>query len=386
MLRDARLAFFASLAMNLEPVERPDLPTYCATDGKHFFYNPKLFEPLPLRQQIYCWAHEPMHAALGHLWRIGTRERQRWNMAGDYAINGMLEEYVDEGLMEEPPGVLYRNDWKGKSEDWIYDHLPAQDQDGKDGEGQEGGGQQGKKGYRKRLCRMEEPAEGCEHDEGRSQEEGFGRRDWERKVIQAATAAQEAGTCPGWAESLVDALRPKQNPWDLVRYWLGQREKSEYKWHPPNRRYQHLGWYLPQLTGNKLSLAFVVDTSGSMAEEDLAKAVGILNARKQTFPIDVRLLMVDERVCGDELYPHGKRVPQVTWKGRGGTNLQNALNYLAEKNYDLSGVVVLTDGWTFPSPLKKPARINVPFLWLFTSSYGEPNQDCVKFGMKVRVR
>lgn len=83
--------FFGRIAseMNWKAVE--DLPT-AATDFKNIYYNPKFFAKLKQSEAIFVIAHEIMHCVYDHFNRKAHRDHEYWNMAGDYAINVMLED------------------------------------------------------------------------------------------------------------------------------------------------------------------------------------------------------------------------------------------------------------------------------------------------------
>jgi predicted metal-dependent peptidase len=94
--------FFATLAMFAQFHPTPTCPT-AATDGKTIFYNEDYIRSLPPRQIDGLFLHEILHAALLHCPRRGTRDRQRWNIAADIIINGMI---AQEPAFDLPPGGL----------------------------------------------------------------------------------------------------------------------------------------------------------------------------------------------------------------------------------------------------------------------------------------
>ena len=102
-----------------------------ATDGVSLFYNPAFVETLNAAELAGVLAHEVMHPALQHHTRRGDRDRKRWNMACDYAINPLL---LDAGLTL-PKDVLIDHRFRGMSAERIYNLIEEQqDQDGSNGE------------------------------------------------------------------------------------------------------------------------------------------------------------------------------------------------------------------------------------------------------------
>ena len=90
------------LQLPLSAVEADWCPT-TATDAKKFYYNPKYIEQLSLKQTQFILSHEALHCALSHFARRGHREKPRWDIACDFAVNGIL---ISDGLIP-PMGALH---------------------------------------------------------------------------------------------------------------------------------------------------------------------------------------------------------------------------------------------------------------------------------------
>ena len=135
--------FFGTLLFRLGGRSSLSIATM-ATDGVSLFYNPQFVDTLNAGELAGVLAHEVMHPALQHHTRRGDRDRARWNMACDYAINPML---LDAGLML-PKDVLFDNRFRGMSAERIYNLIEEDDkQEGSSGEGEprpgDGSGAQG---------------------------------------------------------------------------------------------------------------------------------------------------------------------------------------------------------------------------------------------------
>src|SRR5262249_38694165 len=87
--KDARSAFFASLALRLAPEVDWTIDTL-ATDGKKLSLNPHFVASLPAEELVGVVAHEVLHNALAHHARRGHRDPKRWNVACDLAVNPLL--------------------------------------------------------------------------------------------------------------------------------------------------------------------------------------------------------------------------------------------------------------------------------------------------------
>src|SRR5882724_7492294 len=84
--------FFGSLMMQLKPVEDPTVRTMC-TNGDKLWYNPAYMATLDDGQLRTILAHEVLHPALLHPFRLGDRDLRIANEAADYAINNFLDKY-----------------------------------------------------------------------------------------------------------------------------------------------------------------------------------------------------------------------------------------------------------------------------------------------------
>src|SRR5687768_9394600 len=79
-------AFFTTILFSLHFYWRDDILT-AGTDGKNLFFNPHFFLSMPMDEQVGVLVHEAMHVAYIHMFRCGTRNKAKFNMAADYVIN-----------------------------------------------------------------------------------------------------------------------------------------------------------------------------------------------------------------------------------------------------------------------------------------------------------
>ncbi len=144
--------FLGALVLRLPLVEAS--PKWCqttATDARSFYYNRHYIEALSFEQTKFILAHEALHCALSHFARREHRDKRRWDLACDFAINPLL---VADGLKPAPDALLL-DAYKDMTAEEIYpciqenaDEKPMDqhlyDQDDKPhGPGEQGGGQGG---------------------------------------------------------------------------------------------------------------------------------------------------------------------------------------------------------------------------------------------------
>jgi predicted metal-dependent peptidase len=113
--------FFGLLLFRLGTRPTTSIETM-ATDGISLFYNGDFVDTLNAAELIGTLAHEVLHPALQHHTRRGGRNRKRWNMACDFAINPLL---LDTGFTL-PKDVLIDHRFRGMSAERIYNLIEEQ--------------------------------------------------------------------------------------------------------------------------------------------------------------------------------------------------------------------------------------------------------------------
>ena len=145
-----------------------------------------------------------------------------------------------------------------------------------------------------------------------------------------------------WRQQLATALRSS------VHHRSGA---ADYTWQRPSRRQQPQDVVLrPAMTRPVPSITVVVDTSGSMSEHELDRALTEIRAIiAAVVPGDsVRVLSVDTDIQSDQRI-HDTN--QINLAGSGGTDMAAGIATAAEARPD--AVVVITDGYT-TWPLTRP--------------------------------
>lgn len=131
----------------------------------------------------------------------------------------------------------------------------------------------------------------------------------------------------------------------------------------------------------KLNLGIMVDTSGSIGDEDLALFGGEINKIFDVGNINIEVMSADTMV--HEHYKMKKKMlpKDFKLKGGGGTAAQPWLDYVSKT--DLDALIILTDG-CFDYNLTKP---RYPILWCLTE-HGYTVEDFkkgVKFGKYLKL-
>ena len=102
--------FFASILLSMPMIEDTNILTM-ATNGDEIRYNPKFLDTLGLPETVFVLAHETMHCVFQHMTRRGTRDHNKWNIAGDYVINDLLAQERVGRSEERRVGKECRSRW-----------------------------------------------------------------------------------------------------------------------------------------------------------------------------------------------------------------------------------------------------------------------------------
>ena len=366
--RDAKSAFFATLALRLNPEPGWDLETM-STDGRVLRYCPKFVQELSSDELVGVLAHEVMHCALAHPHRRGMREHTRWNIACDLAINPILR---DSGFVL-PSGRLmpgegdHANLELGHSAEEYYSALAndapvpeSQSPDSGTGSGSpDSEGEAGDPGGCGQVIDPGSPAD------GRQQE-----AEWQVAVAQARQAASGRGELPGGlGRSVERVLHPPADWRSVLRTFVSMHAKNDYYWVRPNRRFIAQGLYLPGLHSEELGdVVLAVDTSGSIDEKLLGVFSAEVNAVLGAYDCAVTVLYHDNAIQKVQSW-HSSDGPLVLEPaGGGGTSHVCVFDWLNQSNLNPACVICLTDLETeFPD--SPPA---VPVLWAAVGDASAP--------------
>jgi predicted metal-dependent peptidase len=287
--------FFGSLLFRLGGRASGSIQTM-ATDGVSLFYNPAFVDTLNAGELAGVLAHEVMHPALQHHTRRGDRDRERGNMACDYAINLSL---LDAGLTL-PKDILIDHRFRGMSAERIYNLIEEQQDQGSstgEGENQDGSSSDGEGGKQAddpsgdgdptapttpggcgQVLDAPEP-EGDDCDTVAEQ-----AREWKIAVEQAENVAKLAGKLPAGVSRSLEQSETAGVDWrEFLRRAWSETIPSDYCWMPPNRRHIWAGLYLPGVRSEGAEeIAIAVDCSGSIN----ARQLGLFEAEVRSISKD----------------------------------------------------------------------------------------------------
>ena len=327
-------------------------------------YNPDYIESLSTAETVGLLAHEVMHVALGHCWRRDEREKQRWNSAGDYAIN---ENLIEAGFTL-PEGALVEPNYRSLSTEEIYNKLPQQEKKKDDKNGQEGKNKE--KGKSKQQSKDKDKTDrsdpgkcGIAMPTENEQEEKEMKAEWQAAISQALQVAR--GDVPADIKRQVQKIINPTIPWYiLLRDFVERVARNDYDWTRPSRRYIGQNVVLPSLISEQLpEIAIAIDTSGSIDEEALSRFAIEASNVLGVYDTTIRIIYCDCKVLKEEVFTRADFPMKFNPIGGGGTNFQPVFNYIKEQHITPACLIYFTDlHGHFPK--QEP---EYPTMWLTTT-------------------
>lgn len=186
-----------------------------------------------------------------------------------------------------------------------------------------------------------------------------------RQVAEEFRRTPGRGTGAGGLERWVDAiLAPARVPWrqvlrGIVRGQLSRAGVEDYSYARPSRRASSCPRVvLPAMRAPAPTVGVVLDTSGSMGDEDVAEALAEVEGICRAVGAEIRALSCDASVSGRPTVARRVRDLARSLVGGGGTNMGVGIAAFEAETRPPQVVVVLTDGDT-PWPPAPPRDMRV---------------------------
>ena len=356
--------FLGALALRL-PMIAAD-PKWCqttSTDARSFYYNPAYIDALSLEQAQFVLANQALHCALSHFARRQHRSRFRWNIACDHAINPLL---VKDGLTP-PPGTLVLECYEGMTAEEIYPCIDENDSDEpsespqQDGDGS-GESKEEAKGQEPNDARRDEAGGAAEPQPLSASEQESLAAQWQQRLAGAAQQAQQAGKLGGILGRMVGEMMQPKLPWRLLlaRY-MTQYARDDYSYMRPSRREGAM--ILPSLRSAQADIMVVLDTSGSISEQEIDEFMSEIDAIKGQLRARIVLHACDTALAEDGPWIFEAwdefRSPKAI-QGGGGTDFRPVFEWISRQGRETDLLLYFTDAQG-EFPLHEPP---FPVLWL----------------------
>ena len=368
--------------------------TTMAVDGVHLFYCTEFVLKITEAQLVGVLVHEVFHCSHRHFGRLMGRDPFIWNIAGDIIINEVVIDSgyqlpgkprtLDEMLVPGTEGYFLDKQFTGWSTEEVYKFIKKRFSDEEKKKGQ--GKPNGQKGVDPGGCGgILEPQEG---EDGKTMDQDKLDHQWEtitRSALETARMNNE-GNIPGHLADLHAKLQKPRVNWNQqIRRWADQSMRKEVTWQKPNKRFLHMGLYLPGTKSNGIShLVLGIDSSGSMDKEllevEVASEIGSM--LDQGFCDKITVIYADTKVGVVDVFIAGD-VFKLAAPPRGGTDFTDTFRYINEHCSDASGVIYFSDMYVS----EYGEAPSCPVLW---ATYGrEKNFDAqaakIPFGDVIHV-
>lgn len=379
--------FLGSLILQL-PL-KPVADDWCrtiATDARFFYYNPEYIENLNLAETQFVLSHEALHCGLSHFSRRQHRDRRKWDVACDYAVNALLKQ---ENLTA-PKGILYLQEFEGMAAEEIYpciednddseildEHIYDQNNEESDRENNKGSGSG--KGL------TDESESDDENNNSlntkpqplNAKEKAELSVKWQKRMASAAQQAKLAGKLSdGMNRILGKLLKPKVSWRYLLADYMSHFSRDDYSYaRPSSRRDDDV--IFPSLRSQQLNTVVAFDTSGSVTDKELKSFASELNAIKGQVRARVTLLGCDSQLATEFIQvfePWDEiRLPQFLIGG-GGTSFNPVFDWINQTDVTPDLLIYFTDG-----KADFPKQREFPVLWVIKGNVNPP------WGRKIQL-
>ena len=336
-----RHPFFGNMATRLKIQDASAWCKTAATDGRHLFYNREFFSGLTTKQVEFVVAHEILHNVFDHMGRNEGRDRQIFNIAADYCVNGQL---IRDHIGEQPPEIKIFHDPQhyNKSAEQVYDEIfEKYDQEQLAALGQ----------------LLDDHIDWEKDGDGRpaySKDELKQIRDEIREAtMQAANAAGAGNTPANVARMIKELTEPKMNWRELLRQQIQSTIKTDYSFSRPNRKGWHTGAILPGMKFDEtIDIAVSLDMSGSITDEMsmdfITELKGIMDEYKD---YNIKLWCFDTKVYNEQDFDgySGEDILSYEIMGGGGTDFMCNWAYMKENDIVPKKFIMFTDGYPWDS-------------------------------------
>lgn len=334
--------FYSAILCGLAIEEDRNAETAFATDGYKLIVNPNRASQWSADELAAVLAHEALHIAYGHHLRQADREHRRWNVACDYAINGIL---IHEGF-SLPRCRLYDSRFAGMTAEEIYQQLRHAD-----------GANAWDMGAIMRAPKSSAEAEA----------------DLVTLLRHAANTVG-AGNVPGHIRQMLEVGQGRLAWTELVRRWVMDVAKHDYTWLRPSRRGLAQGLIWPGQQADGIFLAVALDVSGSISDSLIVTFLGELQSLLNSEIVTgVTVAQCDTQIRHVQEFKPGERLQRMEIVGRGGTDFRPIFRWAEVLNP--AGLIVFTDGeGQYPQAVPM-----FPLLWVISGDVSPP------FGAIVRL-
>lgn len=359
--------WFGQLANYLNFKINNDIDTMAVDINGNIFFNEEFVNSLSQEELTGVICHEILHLAFQHLSRMGNRNPKIWNIAGDLKVNDEI--IFNQSKFKLPKMALVAQgntieigkakivNIDTKSSEQIYEEIINKNnsEDLKD-------------------IGMDTFVIANNNSDKAKEKAG----EWVQRVAVANETFKDKGCIPAGILKELKKLDTPELKWHQI---ITQRLKlisSGKTWKKPSKRM--LPWYFPSKQKVKgLSCVVCIDSSGSMGEKELQKALTELWGLSQQFKaIKFWITCCDTELSEPFIITTStkKDLLNIKLKGGGGTSFVPVFDWIKKENINPDCLIYFTDLYgDFPN--RKPLYQTY---WITESSNMQ-----VPFGKKIKI-
>ena len=375
--------FLGALVVHLPMVASTRCQTI-ATDARAIYFNAHYIALLAPLEVQFVLAHAALHCALLHTQRRGTRLRQTWDQACDYAVNQLL---VDDGL-KAPAGALVDVRFRGLTAEAIYPMLDANlvaaplDEHWFDGAPQAHSPQVQRSDHSPVASDRDAAFEvahagldelGVQLDlampvsrDRDDRHDLLDPADWSYRLEASALEAAAAGRLGAHWRNLISGFAQPSLPWrELLARFVMTLGRDDFTFARMSRRggEGEGAAILPGVAGDEVDLVVALDTSGSIGPSEFREFAEALDLLKGQIRARVTLVACDAKLAaGAPWYfqPWERLEIPNDLRGGGSTRFTPVFDWVEAEGLRPSALVYFTDAQgEFP---EQPP--GYPVLWL----------------------
>lgn len=379
--------FFGQISQHFKFINA-NVGTACINANGELKADPKFLEQCNDKDTMFLLCHEAMHIVLESTGRFPEGANPDvWNEAADAIINPML---IDDCKMpkirEQLLKIIYGGKWakyaKSTHEAAYYDLMQnfekmhgqtmeefnkamAGNKEGdnpQQGRGKgsmkgiwwdNSGSELGKKAQDKGLDKAGNP----QSDGGMTEAQ---KSEWKDRICSAFEAQKSTGDVPGSLQGFITKiLKPKKDWRKELRVAVTSTLKDQWSYKKPSRRTTALDIRTPGVWGEKPDCWCALDTSGSMSELELQRAVSEMVRIFELVGGKTHLILCDAEVyyTGDLDVNGLKNLREIQ---HGGTDLTQIFRYIKDEAKKQPAMLVVFSDMETPFPTRPP---KYPVIW-----------------------
>jgi predicted metal-dependent peptidase len=337
------------------------------TNGKNIFVQESYFNSLSKQQFFGQYYKQLLHIAFLHVPRKYNKDDKAWNIACDYWVNIVLDDFKNNkvnkiGNYIDYDPIFFDKKYEDKSIEEIYDDLVDEDGDGD------------KKGKGDKIPEDYEPNLDYKSKERLTGEDV---ENIKSNLAKGSALTNMNGLDGNHIRREIDKILEKKVDWRQELKQFIQAFPNDYNFLERDRRFFNSPFFIPSIGGETVKLVVALDTSGSIIDDILKYFVGEVINICQTFPnVELTVICCDAAVNSVGKVYTLQDVDNLELKGGGGTSFVPVFEYVDDNLSDYNALIYFTDGYgEFPND----EVVNIKTLWIMTTEVKPSFGKIIKF-------